>query len=251
MAKEVSGQIDSQIDSRVVRELAPHGRLRVGINMANALLVTGRAENGDPAGVSPDMGRAIADRLGVPVEYVPYPSPGLVADGVEAHEWDIANIGAEPQRAEKISFTPAYAEIEATCLVAENSPIRTPEEADRPGNRIAYKARSAYGLWLERNISEAQLVAVPPDEDALAYFLDHRLELLAGLRPRLIRDVETLDGYRMLEGGFMSVQQAIGTCKENTAAAQWLTAFVQGAKASGLVAGFIEKHGVTGLTVPV
>ncbi|MBD1548686.1 transporter substrate-binding domain-containing protein [Roseibium aggregatum] len=243
--------IESQIDSQIVRELAPHGRLRVGVNMANALLVTGRAENGDPAGVSPDMGRAIADRLGVPVEYVPYPSPGLVADGVEAHEWDIANIGAEPQRAEKISFTPAYAEIEATYLVAEGSSIRTPEEADRPGHRIAYKARSAYGLWLERNISEAELVAVPPDEDALAYFLEHRLEVLAGLRPRLTRDVETLSGYRMLDGQFMSVQQAIGTARENTVAAAWLTEFVQEAKACGVVAGFIERHGVKGLTVPV
>jgi len=123
-------------------------------------------------------------------------------------------------------------------------------EADRPGNRIAYKARSAYGLWLERNISEAELVAVPPDEDALAYFLDHRLEVIAGLRPRLIRDVETLDGYRLLEGGFMSVQPALGTCQENAAAAQWLTAFVQDATASGLVAGFIERYGVEGLSVP-
>lgn len=242
--------MDSQIDSQVVRELAPLGCLRVGINMANALLVTGREDNGDPAGVSPDMGRAIADRLGVPVEYVPYPSPGLVADGVETHEWDIANIGAEPQRAEKIGFTPAYAEIEATYLVAESSQVQTVDDADRPGTRIAYKARSAYGLWLERNIKQAELVAVPPDEDALAHFLDHRLEVLAGLRPRLTRDVATLDGYRMLDGRFMSVQQAIGTRKENTAAAAWLTDFVQEAKASGLVAGFIERHGVKGLTVP-
>jgi len=242
--------MDRQAANQVVRELAPQGRLRVGINMANALLVTGREANGDPAGVSPDMGRAIADRLGVPVDYVPYPSPGLVADGVAGLEWDIANIGAEPQRAEKISFTPAYAEIEATYLVAEGSPIMTPADADRPGNRIAYKARSAYGLWLERNIKEAELVAVPPDEDALAHFLEHRLEVLAGLRPGLIRTIASLDGYRLLEGRFMSVQQAIGTRKQNTAAAAWLTEFVREAKASGLVAGFIEKHGVNGLTVP-
>lgn len=243
--------MDNEGFSQVVRELAPLGRLRVGINMANALLVTGREANGDPAGVSPDMGRAIAERLGVPVEYIPYPSPGLVADGAETQEWDIANIGAEPQRAEKISFSPAYAEIEATYLVAEDSPIRTSADADRPGNRIAYKARSAYGLWLERNIREAELVAVPPDEDTLKHFLEHRLEGLAGLRPGLIRTVATLDGYRMLDGRFMSVQQAIGTLKQNTAAAAWLTEFVREAKASGLVAGFIEKHGVKGLTVPV
>ena len=60
----------------IIAQLAPTGVLRAGINMGNFLLVTGRSGNGDPAGVSPDMARAIADRLGVPVHYVPYPRPG-------------------------------------------------------------------------------------------------------------------------------------------------------------------------------
>ncbi|MCA3380011.1 MAG: ABC transporter substrate-binding protein, partial [Roseomonas sp.] len=55
---------------QIKAELAPTGVLRAGINMGNFLLVTSRAENGDPAGVSPSMARAIADALGVPVHYV-------------------------------------------------------------------------------------------------------------------------------------------------------------------------------------
>ena len=47
-------------------ELAPTGVLRAGINLSNFLLVTGKSATGDPEGVSPDMAREIATRLGVP-----------------------------------------------------------------------------------------------------------------------------------------------------------------------------------------
>ena len=57
-------------------ELAPTGVLRAGINLSNFLLVTGKSGSGDREGVSPDMAREIAAKLGVPVKYVPYKSPG-------------------------------------------------------------------------------------------------------------------------------------------------------------------------------
>src|ERR1041385_9217695 len=136
----------------VVAELAPKGVLRAGINLSNFLLVTGRSANGDPEGVSPSMARAIADRLGVPVKYVPFPKPGELADAVGTDTWDIGLIGAEPQRAEKIAFTAAYVEIEATYLVPAGSKLLGIAEVDRPGVRISVFGRSAYGLWLERNI---------------------------------------------------------------------------------------------------
>src|SRR5690242_19116321 len=141
----------------VVSELAPTGVLRAAINMGNFLLVTGRAPSGDPEGVAPDMAREIASRLGVPVKYVPYARPGELADAAGSGVWDIGLIGAEPQRAEKIAFSPAYVEIEATYLVPTGSPVSSIAEIDRAGMRIAVTARSAYDLWLERNIKNAQL----------------------------------------------------------------------------------------------
>ena len=112
------------MSAEIKAQLAPHGVLRAAINMSNFLLVTGRAANGDPEGVSPSMARAIADRLGVPVKYVPFPKPGELADAAEGDVWDIGNIGAEPARAQKIAFTAAYAEIEATYLVPAGSKDR-------------------------------------------------------------------------------------------------------------------------------
>jgi polar amino acid transport system substrate-binding protein len=233
----------------VIAQLAPTGTLRAGINLSNFLLVTGRTESGDPDGVSPDLARAIAGRLGVPVTLVPYASPGELADAAGTGAWDIGLIGAEPQRAETIAFTAAYAEIEATYMVPPGSPIREIGEVDRPGITIASTARAAYDLWLERNIHHATVVRTASLDAAFERFRDDGLDVLAGLRPRLLRDVEAMPGARILDGRFMAVQQAVGTARANTAAAAFLHAFVEEAKATGLVARFIAERGVRGLSV--
>ena len=143
---------------QVRTELTPTGVLRAGINMSNFLLVTGETPEGDPDGVSPDMARAVADRLGVPVNFVPFKTPGELADAAVEDVWDIGNIGAEPERAKHIAFTAAYVEIEATYLLPAGSPIQRIDKVDREGVRIAVSARSAYELWLSDNIKHAELV---------------------------------------------------------------------------------------------
>lgn len=230
-------------------ELAPTGVLRAAINLGNFLLVTGRSSNGDPEGVAPDMARAIAETLGVPVKYVSFERPSGLADAAGTDVWDIGLIGAEPARAEKIDFTAAYVEIEATYLVPAGSPLQSIADVDRPGVRIAVAAGSAYDLWLERNIQHATLVRSDPARNAWQLFTEDKLEALAGLRPGLISDVLKLPGSRMLDGQFTAVQQAVGTLRSNTAGALFLRGFVEQAKASGLVASLIEKHHVKGLSV--
>ena len=234
----------------IKRELAPTGTLRVGINLSNFLLVTGKTAWGDPVGVAPDMGVEIARRLGVPVKYITFKTPGELADMAATDTWDIGLIGAEPQRAAKIAFSPAYCEIEATYIVPAGSPIKTLADVDKPGVRIAVTARAAYGLWLERNIKQATLITVPGG-GAAAWdrFIADKADVYAGLRPGLIKDIQALPGARILDGKYMAVQQAIGTERKNAAAAAWLAGFVEEAKRSGLVAGFIAEHKVQGLSV--
>jgi polar amino acid transport system substrate-binding protein len=230
----------------VVSQLAPTGVLRAGINMSNFLLVTGETSGGDPDGVSPDMAAAIAEKLGVPCKLVPFKSPGEVADAAGKNIWDIGNIGAEPQRAKVMDFTAAYVEIEATYMVPANSPIQSIEEVDREGVRIAHPPRSAYGLWLANNIKHATLVPAEGLGGAFDLFVNEGLDALAGLRPGLIKDIDKVPGARMLDGQFSAVQQAVGVNKGNDAAYAFLKEFVEEAKASGFVAGLIDKHGVEG-----
>ncbi len=227
-------------------ELAPTGTLRAAINMGNALLVTGAAPDGGPEGVSPDMARAIADRLGVGITYVPFAAPGDLADAAGGDSWDIGLIAAEPARAETIAFTPAYVEIEATYLVPEGSRFESVEEIDAAGVRIAISGRSAYDLYLTRNLKHAELTRATGGPAAFKLFVDGNFDALAGLRPGLTGNAAELPGSRVLAGQFTAVQQSIGTGKGNAAGAAFLRDFVEEAKASGFVAELIERHGVTG-----
>jgi polar amino acid transport system substrate-binding protein len=237
------------MSSDIVAQLAPTGTLRAGINLSNFLLVSSRGPQGEPRGVAPDMARAVADRLGVRLRYVTYARPGELADAADSDAWDIGLIGAEPQRAAKIAFSPAYAEIEATYLVPPGSAIATHADVDRAGVRIAVAARAAYDLWLERNIRHATLVRAPSLDASFELLVGEKLDVLAGLRPKLLEDAGKLPGARVLDGRFMAVQQAIGTRRANEAGAAFLRDFVEAAKASGLVASLIAKHGVRGLSV--
>ena len=233
----------------IVRELAPTGALRAGINLSNFLLVSRVGAAGEPEGVAPDLAREIADRLNVPVKYVPFRSPGELVDQAAKDVWDIGLIGAEPQRAALIAFTAAYVEIAATYLVPAASSLHNVADVDAPGVRIAYFGRSAYGLWLERNIRHAKLEPSPSHDSARDQFVHDKLEALAGLKPRLLTDVDELPGTRMVGGQFTAIQQAVGTERKNVHGAAFLSAFVEEAKASGLIARLIDRHKVSGLAV--
>ncbi len=230
-------------------ELTPKGKLRVGINYGNFLIVTKYAPGIDPVGVAPDLGRELGKRLGVAVEFVAYDAAGKLADAGKAGAWDAAFLGNEPQRANEIAFSPAYLEIPATYLVPHGSPIRSMAEVDRDGVRIAVAAKSAYDLFLTRNLQHAQLMRAEGIDGSYQLFVKERLEVLSGLKPRLVSDAEKLPGSRVLEGQFTAIQQSVGTPKGREAAAKYLREFVEEVKASGFVAQAIAKNGVRGVTV--
>ena len=173
-----------------------------------------------------------------------------LADAAEDDVWDIGNIGAVAERAKTITFTPAYAEIEATYLVPKDSTLQHIDHVDREGVRIALYERSAYGLWLRDNVRHAKLVMTDGLDASFDLFVEQKLDALAGLRPRLIDDVMKLPGARILDGKFTAVQQAIGTKPDRKVGAAFLRDFVEEVKTNGLISDLIEKHGVAGrLTV--
>ncbi|MGH7848501.1 MAG: transporter substrate-binding domain-containing protein, partial [Candidatus Binatia bacterium] len=137
-----------QISPVVRSDLVPTDRLRVGINYGNILLAARDPTSGDFRGVAVDLARELAQRVGVPVEWVGYDAAGKMADAAKTGAWEVAFLGAEPERANEITFTAPYLEIEATYLVPGGSQLRTIADVDREEVRIAVSAKSAYDLFL-------------------------------------------------------------------------------------------------------
>ena len=237
------------VPSKARSELAPTATLRVGINTGNFLLVTKYTPGAEPRGVAPDLARELGRRLGLPIEFVVFDSAGKLADAGKAGAWDVAFLGNEPQRANEIAFTGAYLEIPVTYLVPAGSSIRAVADVDREGVRVAVAEKSAYDLFLTRNLRHAQLVRTEGIEGSYQLFVKEKLEALAGLKPRLVSDADRLPGLRVLDGQCTSVKQSIGTPKGRDAGAKYLREFVEDVKASGFVARAIAEYGVRGVSV--
>lgn len=229
-------------------ELAPHGTLRVALNLSNFLLVSSAADGQDPVGLAPDLGRELAQRVGVPVAFVRYANPGDLAAAAGRDEWDLGLIGADPLRAAEIAFTPAYLEIEAGYLVPAGSSIATLSDVDRPGTRVAVGDKTAYDMYLRRTLKHATLHRALGLEPSFELFVRERLDALAGLKPWLLPAQARLAGSRVLDGRFTTIQQAIGVPRSRQAAATWLQTFVSDAR-QGLVAALIARHQVVGVAV--
>jgi polar amino acid transport system substrate-binding protein len=238
----------SAVPSAAKAELTPTGKLRAGINFQNVLLTT-LGPNGEQGGVAVEFAHELARRLGVAVDIISYKSAGSLADSVRTGEWDISVLGDEPQRAKEITFATPLTEIESTYLVPAGSTISTIDEVDRPGVRIAVAAKSAYELYLSRTIQHAEILRVEGIGAASKRFVDESLEALAGLKPQLLELAPTLPGSRILDGNFTVVRHTVGTPPGRDAAAAYLRELVEDVKASGLVARWIEKSGVKGLSV--
>lgn len=237
----------TQLPDTARAELAPNGRLRAALNYANTLLISTRGP--EPTGVAPDLARELARRVGASVEFIGYANAGLAADAAATGAWDVAFIGAEPQRAGEIAFSPAYVEIDASYLVPANSPLLRIDDVDRDGIHIATAARAAYTLFLQRTLRHAALVEAEGLPGAFERFVEMQLDALAGLKPNLVANARQLPGARVLDGRFTSVQQSMGVPRRQAAAARYLETFVAEIISSGLLRDLIAQYRIEGLSI--
>jgi polar amino acid transport system substrate-binding protein len=230
-------------------DLAPSGTLHVGINFSNILLTARDPVTRAPSGVALDLAHEFARRLGVAVKVVSYESAGALAESAGSGEWQLGFLAIEPKRANEITFTAAYVEIEATYLVPPGSPFNSIDEVDRPGVRISVTGKAAYDLYLTRTLKHAKLFRTSGAEATFRQFVAEKMDALAGLKSQLEIDHEKLPGSRILPGRFTAVQQAAGTPRGHEAGARYLAEFIEDVKASGFVARAIARHRIRGLTV--
>lgn len=225
----------------LLREIAPTGRLRAAINDGNPVLVT-RAKGGRLSGISVDLAEELGRRLGLPVDLVPFDAAGKVTEAAGRNVWDIAFLAVDPKRGEGMAFTAPYLLIEGTYMVRSTSPLREIADVDRTGARIAVGRGSAYDLFLSREIRQATLVRATTSSGSIEMFVRDGLDAAAGVRQSLVAFARDHEGYRVIDGRFMAIGQAMGVPQGRPAAIAYLKAFVEEMKRSGFVAAAASRH---------
>lgn len=238
-----------QFSRHDAQALAPTGTLRATINLGNPILAR-QLQDGAPAGVSVDLSRELARRLGVALDLLVLDSAGKAVEAVSAGEADIGFFAIDPLRGQQIEFTAPYVLIEGAYLVRNDSLIEKNEEVDRAGVRVVVGKGSAYDLYLTRQLQSAEIVRSPTSPTVVQLFLEMGMEVAAGVKQQLQHDASTSPGLRLLPGRFMLIQQAMGVQKMlGEAAARVLKAFVEDAKASGFVQEALTRHRIEGAVV--
>ena len=228
----------------VKQQLAPTGVLRAGINLSNFLLVSGQLADGSPDGISPDIARYIATRLDVPCKLVTFDRPGQLADAVNENIWDIGNIAFEAERAQTLDFSNPYVLIEANFLFRQDEDFVSNDDVDREAVRIAVSERSAYDLWLTDNFKRAQIVRAPSIKAAHKMFFENEVNVLASLKPKLLEDMVSHEGLRLIEMPFTAVKQSVGIAKGKPEAVAFLNALITDLARDGWVSTQLRHHDV-------
>ena len=227
----------SPVPSELVKEFAPTGRLRAAINQGNSVLAQ-KGPNGEALGVTVELARELAKRLGVPVDLVIFDGAGKAFDALKSGATDIGFLAIEPVRAAEVDFTAPYVLIEGTYVVPKDSALKKIEDVDAPGVRIAVNKGSAYDLFLTRTLKHATLLR---GDDGVALFKSDKLEAAGGVRQPLEQYARKDPAVRVMDGRFMAIQQAMGMPKGRPRAHDYLKGFVEEMKASGFVADALKR----------
>ena len=223
----------------VRHDLAPNGVLRAAINLGNPVLAQGTPAN--PAGITVDIARELGARLGLPVDLTCFGAARESFEAMARGDADICFLAVEPARAAQVAFTAPYVVIEGVYLVPADSPLTTPADVDHNSVRIGVNEGSAYDLFLTRTLREAGLVRA---EDGIEAFREQGLEAAAGIRQVVADFTGTTPGFRVIDQAFMQIRQAVGTTLTRAPGTlRYLAAFVEDLKASGFIAGALERSG--------
>jgi len=225
-------------DAGVLADLAPTGALRASINLGNPVLAQGTADA--PSGVTVDLSREIAARLGVPVAFVCFDAARKSFEALISGAADIGYLAIEPAREAEADFTAPYAVIEGVYAVPDGAAFATAEGVDREGVRVGVKLGSAYDLFLSRTLERAEIVR---GADGIDVFREQGLDVAAGIRQPLTRHAQR-DGLRILEPRFMEIRQAVAFAKgHRPETLRFARDLVEELKANGFVADSIARSG--------
>jgi polar amino acid transport system substrate-binding protein len=232
-------------------EIAPTGKLRIGVAAApakSALFVVKDA-NGEPRGVPVDLGKELARKLGVPAEFFVASNSGEVVDAMSSGAIDVAFMPIDAERRERVDFGPTYFIIESTYLVRAGSDIKRLSEVDRPKVRVIGIANTATIRGAARSLKNTTIAAVKSVGEATERLRAGTADAFALTHDALPPVADGLAGSRILDGSFLQTGIAIAVPKNRPNALAYANAFMENAKASGIVRRAFDDAGLNDLVV--
>ena len=233
------------------KELAATGTLRVGVVSAPKANVFFVAEDvdGRPSGVTVDLGDALARTLDVASEFLVFHNSGEVTDALEKGVLDVTFVPVDDERRKRIDFGPPYVQFESTCLVLGSSDFKTIGDLDRSGVRVAGEANTTTIRSAARVLKLATIVAVSSVGEAIDMLRSGRVDAFALGRDALVPYQAEIPGSRILDGHFHTTGIAIAVPKQRPTALAHARAFLEQAKASGLIRRAFDKAGLQSTAV--
>lgn len=229
--------------------LAPTGKLRVGFLSTTPIHATKDAATGEFKGPAIDLGKEMAQRIGVQFEPVPYVSlPPLLA-GAKSGEWDVAMTGISAERAQIVDFTAPYMIVEFGYLVPSGSSISTLADVDKPGVRIAVLEKSSPDAFLSRTLQNGALVRVSTIANMIDSLKAGTVDALYATKANMLSESAKLPGSRVLGGQFGGEEVAFAVPKGRQLSAAYARQFAEESKSEGLVKAAIERAGLRGVVV--
>lgn len=230
-------------------EIAPTGKLRVGMNAANATLVT-RAADGSVSGISADLGKFIADKLGLAFDPMVYAAAAAYTESFGKGEWDIIVTGRNPFAATLVDFLPDVILIDYVFIAAPGREFADAGQVDRAGIKIGVPRNASADAFLSRRLKSAELVRTAGDTaTAIDMLRAGKIDLYATGTDSVLKIADRVPGAKII-GAFETVAFAVSTPKGRSPAARSrLTQIVNDAKAAGIVQKAIEKSGLKGARV--
>jgi polar amino acid transport system substrate-binding protein len=226
-------------------EIAPTGKLRVaiGISAAGGAYWSTKTETGY-AGVPVDLGKALADQLGLAVEYVAYPNSGQITDGAAKGAWDVSFLPEDPERAKKIAFGPIYEVSEATYIVKAGSTIKDFATLDQAGVKVAAVNDTTTMRGAVAHLKNAKVTGYQTFDEIFNLLKNGEIDAFALSRDQLNALAKKIPGSRVLDETFKQTVTAVAVPLNHPLALEYASKFMTEAKSSGLLRQAFDNNGL-------
>ena len=239
---------------RVVSELrdllARHNVLRLAFPVGSTLYVARSPTTGALTGLSIDIGKELAARLEIPIEYLPYNSISALIEASSGDNWDLATIIIDPARRQLFNYTHPYIKSEATYIVRSESGIHSVAEVDNPEVRVGVAENSAFDLFLTRAKTGTVLIRYNNIATALKSFEMRQIDAVAGPRHLLLTAQRRLSGSIVLDERFDLAQVGIAVLKNRPSSViSSLNQFLVDVAVSGWMTNALQRADISGVAI--